>query len=80
MIVYPNPTSGQLNIRLEGNKKSLTEEIDLFDVSGSLIKRIKLNNDSFEVNVSLEDISTGVYFLHLHFSDGSTFNKKIIKK
>lgn len=49
-----NPVSGELNFG-----KPLVEELQLFDITGKLTKKIKAG----ETRVNLEALNTGIYFL-----------------
>jgi len=67
--VYPNPTSGILNI--QGNNKELTAVI--FDILGK-----KIMSQSFFNEVDLSQLETGIYIIRI--SDGqNSFSQKIIK-
>jgi hypothetical protein len=67
--VYPNPTSGLIQIK-ENNQQVLVKAISVFDLSGRLILTTK---NASEVNLS--QFNTGVYSLHI-----LTENGKIVKQ
>jgi len=68
--IYPNPTTGQLNIETERR----FSEIKVFDVAGNL-----LLDRSFSNEIDLEGIVSGIYLLELQDKDG-IYRKKIIKE
>jgi len=58
--MFPNPTSGKINISLAGPAGSL--EIKLADMNGRIIKNEKMNNaNSYQLNVA--DLAAGMYFV-----------------
>ncbi len=76
VVVYPNPTSGDVTIKI--NNYSGFLEIQLFDLNGRLI--LEKNSDSFSIEeqVSLKGISSGIYILKLKGQNISTSKKLIV--
>lgn len=73
-IVYPNPTSGIVAIRIKDSFSQAYRGI-LFDVSGRLINSIDLNSDSsFELTIA----EPGIYFLQLKDNQGNSSTQKIV--
>ena len=70
-IIYPNPTSTLLNIQTEANAT-----YQLYDISGKLILKGKVNNQIKAIDLSV--ISNGLYFLKLTIANKNT-TTKIIK-
>lgn len=69
--IYPNPTSGSLNI------KSASIEIDeiiILDVTGKIVKSM-----AFEKTIDVSNLSRGVFFIKLIAGD-RTITKKFIKQ
>ena len=52
MNVYPNPTTGELNLDVNG-------QVDIYNVAGTLVKSVQTLNN--KINVS--DLSEGIYFI-----------------
>ena len=78
IAVYPNPAlGGQLiHVRLpEGLQLSF--EIRIMDAKGAFIKSISVVNQSYS-NLQL-DLSSGLYFLQILFSDGAEESSQIQK-
>lgn len=74
--IYPNPTTGDVNIHA-GNMKQLI----LYDYTGRLIyseKNIAL--DEKKLSLKKLNLSPGIYFLQVAFSNNTTATKKIIFK
>ena len=71
--IYPNPANSFFVIRCPLPVK----EIEIFDVSGKLIKEITFS--SKEPKISLKGIKTGVYLLKIK-TENKEFTKKLIIK
>ncbi|MBD3638108.1 MAG: T9SS type A sorting domain-containing protein [Crocinitomicaceae bacterium] len=78
--VYPNPANEAVNvyISLSGSENTV---INVLDISGKVIKTINLGTVEGErtITVSLDEISTGVYFIEL-VNDNNKQVKKFVKK
>jgi len=68
--IYPNPATDILKIKLLKNEKS---KIEIYDISGRLVKQMDANSDNIELNVS--SLTKGSYLLSI-----STNSQKITKK
>jgi hypothetical protein len=67
--VYPNPSNGQFNIKVDQ-----TVNMQVFDITGKIINSQIVNGSS-----SLQLNNTGVYFLKFSNSEGSTTLRVIVK-
>lgn len=76
--VYPNPTSGDLNIDL-GNIDYNFSEIQLVDLTGRVVTKISVNEQVKLYNVSTSSLSNGIYNVKIMGKDGS-LTKRIIKQ
>jgi len=77
--VYPNPTKDNVTISL--NLKSeitMVSEIKLYNTNGVAVKTIP-NQNKATYNLDLSNVSSGIYFIHFHLSNGSHITKSIIK-
>jgi len=74
--IYPNPTNNSLTVLslVDLNKVS----IDIFDINGRLIKSINFNDFGFEKSISIEELSTGIYFFKF-ISNRDNITKRILK-
>ncbi|CAG5084255.1 T9SS type A sorting domain-containing protein [Parvicella tangerina] len=70
LSVYPNPTTGIVNIDIPSSE---LESVKLFDLSGKLVKQTKLSR------LDISNLSEGTYFLEIISSKGIT-NKTITKE
>lgn len=76
MKVYPNPTEGELQLKVsDSNLTNLTYQ--LFDVNGKNLASQKINQE--ETAISLKYLNKGVYFLAVLMQNKQIKNFKIIK-
>ena len=76
-IVYPNPTAGQTKLVFESpDFENLS--FRLFDINGVLLKDQKV--ESRETEISLENLSSSVYFLKVIKNNLEVKVFKIVKK
>jgi len=77
LIVYPNPTSGEINLALQASSDSKAM-LSLFDLSGKALysKSVTLNTENTLVKLP-SSISPGIYFLSV--KTGSTASASFIK-
>ena len=78
LSVYPNPTSGIINIVNPTNISAL--KVEVLDMNGRvvLVENKALNNAT-EASVSLEKLNTGVYTLRVYNNEGQK-NFKVVKQ
>jgi hypothetical protein len=72
--IFPNPTLNYINI--QGNDLN---EIKIFDISGKLIERKKMNNVN-TTKIDCSGINAGIYFLSITDSKSNIISKKLIIK
>jgi YD repeat-containing protein len=68
MVLYPQPASESLNIRVDLEKPE-PFTIAIFDVQGRMMKQISGSNINIRQNISLSDLPSGNYFLKLSTAD-----------
>ncbi len=72
--VFPNPTSGEVNIKL---RSIGSYDLKLEDALGRLIERKKIeNSDSFKLKIEGD---SGIYFLSIKFQENEPYRIKLIK-
>jgi len=74
IIVYPNPTKGDLFISNNGNIN--LEKVLVFDVSGRLIAQQDISKTYGLKTIHLNSVSNGIYFVNI-YSDRTFITKKI---
>lgn len=69
--IYPNPNKGFANIDLKINKPGIVN-LSICNISGSTIKQIcheYLEADFYTFQISVEDLTSGLYFLKLNYNN-----------
>jgi hypothetical protein len=78
VLVYPNPTKGNLDIEVSGGDEQNTYSYSLFNASGA-----KLLDGNFKgparQPVAMAGLTNGIYFLKVQYAD-KTLTFKIIKE
>ena len=70
--IYPNPTTGVLNI--QKNTTLELNEINIYNLQGKKLLNFSENLDK----INIEDLSSGIYLLQLQ-TDQGLINKQLIK-
>jgi hypothetical protein len=60
MEAYPNPVNSVVTVTINGTMAA-NASVEITDVTGKVIKTVKLNGAKADINVS--DIASGVYFV-----------------
>lgn len=71
-LVYPNPTTGVVNVSFEG-----MQEVSIFNALGQMVKTYKVSSDSTQIDV--RNYPNGVYFVRVGSADAVS-TVRIIKK
>ena len=76
-IVFPNPTSGLLNINVNNNDENL--DLILFSLQGSVLFKDQIDSSkrNYSKEMNLSRYTKGIYFVKL-FNSNQNFVKKII--
>ena len=75
-IIYPNPTTGLINIKSNNNDQLPIEEIILFNTVGqSVMKKSNLANQD-QIQLDISHLPKGLYFINI-LSDKGLNTKKI---
>ncbi len=74
ILVYPNPANDNITIKSLNNISIISFEI--FDFTGKNLGRTSNKSLSAEVNYSINSLSTGIYLIKTHLSNGKIVNTK----
>ncbi|TMM29613.1 T9SS type A sorting domain-containing protein [Polaribacter aestuariivivens] len=79
--LYPNPSSGVINLKFDIEENSSDIAIQLFDVRGRLVSEKKFNNISnrFSEEISYENVSKGLYLVKISNGSKQTTKKLILR-
>ncbi len=76
--VFPNPVQDHLVVDLSNTTQTLNY-LQVTDATGRVLKQIAIANQT-RVEVQLEDLNSGFYFVQLLGADGIFATKKFVKK
>jgi len=74
-LIVPNPNSGTFTLFYDPN---LADEIEILDVLGRLIIKLKLSTELTQLNIIMKHEDRGVFFCRIHSRNGRIANQKII--
>ena len=79
IIVYPNPTTGNVVIALSENIKTTTL-IKVYDMKGQLVASYRTQDGEYQTIIDLTAQPSGLYIFHIESESGETLTKKIVKQ
>jgi hypothetical protein len=74
VLLYPNPTSGELYIKTKTNLSKIT----IYSQTGALVKTIKIQDNSNEAKVNVNDLPKALYIFELQNDSEKTWKKVIV--
>lgn len=77
IIIYPNPTRGQLTIEIIDSENSVTGNLTVFNLRGQIIAKEQMSSNRTSIDISSEP--KGTYILHINIKEETT-TWKIIKE
>lgn len=75
VLIFPNPTDDAVTLKFS-EKSLLCESINIFDLSGKLVKSQSIN--SHDSKIFTKNLENGVYWLQIIFKNHSMTTKKLI--
>lgn len=73
--IYPNPSSGSITI----STKTFLKEVGVYDLNGKLIKTIKNEDTSENVELYISGLQSGIYMLELKNDTDKTWKKVVVE-
>ncbi|MFK7771214.1 MAG: lectin-like protein [Saprospiraceae bacterium] len=74
-VLFPNPTSGNLNIRFDENPEQ-DVLVNIFNLQGQLVKSIDFQKVSFStLNLNVENLNAGTYMLAVKIAGKETLTQ-----
>jgi hypothetical protein len=74
--IYPNPSTGALNLVSKGNNP--IEKVEFYSTSGQLVRQEnKIGSGLY--TISELDLAAGMYIVNVHFNDGLVTKKLMIR-
>ena len=78
MVVFPNPTKGELTLQLAQVLEG-SASVSIMDISGKLIEKQQISATDNTITLSLSHLVSGVYFIQLTTEKGQSSVVKICK-
>lgn len=78
ILLFPNPASH--SITLKNASRLNLDNVQIIDVTGKLIKTMKLNDMELTQDILIEELANGVYFIRVNAINNSTITKRLIKQ
>ena len=75
--LYPNPTSGEVLIRLSDDAPVTLRTLSVYEITGRCLKTIQFSGTIMQLNMS--DFTSGLYLVEIR-SENESIVQKIIKK
>jgi GH18 family chitinase len=69
--VYPNPAVNQVTVEIDNER---VVEIELISITGQSLKKV-----TNSINISLSDVSSGLYFLKVRTESGKLYSVDVVK-
>ena len=76
ILVYPNPTTGELTIN---NEQLIINNIEIFDIYGRKLSHISYPKSHISYLINISHLQAGIYFVKISTEAGETITRKIIK-
>tara|TARA_B100000809_G_scaffold50504_1_gene45580 strand:+ start:201 stop:1364 length:1164 start_codon:yes stop_codon:yes gene_type:complete len=74
--IYPNPTSGKINIEFGGLIKG---ELTVLSINGEIVIQQKIQGKQVEIK-NFENLASGIYIFRIIDNKGNTSNLKVVKE
>jgi len=74
-ILYPNPSTG--NIQITMNNEQIGSTIQIVNINGEIVKQFKIQNSEFKIDLSKQ--AKGIYFVKLISESGVSTQKVVLE-
>ena len=74
VVVYPNPTTGMIQIQ---NSESRIQDVEVYDAYGKLLNAVKVNDNA--TSLDLSGYASGTYFVKIMTENG-VVTKRVVKQ
>jgi hypothetical protein len=81
-LVYPNPTSGKVNIRFNRPVQSGGVYVDVYNINGDFLlhdELARVQQGSVHTLNEIQELDPGLYFVHIRFENKSYVVKVMVK-
>jgi len=74
IVMYPNPTKGEVNIQ-----NASLEKATVYNALGQLVKSFTLNSANTDHSINLSGLPKGIYYVYLISGDAASAKKVIVE-
>ena len=74
VLVYPNPSSSEVFIKSKTN----LSKVMVYSQTGALVKTVKINDNSSEIKVNVNDLPKALYIFELQNDSEKTWKKVLV--
>jgi hypothetical protein len=75
VVIYPNPASNEVFVKTKSN----LSKINIYNQTGSLLKAVKVSDNSNETNIKVNDLPKALYIFEIENDSEKTWKKVILK-
>ncbi len=82
LTIFPNPVMNEANISYQLNQQSENVTVQVFDITGKVVRQFALSNQTRGNNtfsIDCSQMTSGIYMVSVH-AQGQSFNSKFIVK
>lgn len=76
--IYPNPVANNELVNITANY--VVEKVEIFDITGKIVKTIELENATENPSIDISDIQNGAYIFNVYMTNKISFSTRLIKQ
>ena len=77
--LYPNPGTTLVNLKLPQAMRNKIKEVRVFSASGGIVSSLPISYTEEGLNLNIERLANGLYFIRLETSDAKYALKRLVK-
>ncbi|MGM0406535.1 MAG: T9SS type A sorting domain-containing protein [Bacteroidota bacterium] len=78
--IYPNPSNGEFTIEINSPEKNSNYFFKIIDITGLVKEEGKISSENNTLQITMNNINDGIYFLNIYSGQQSNTYKILIKK
>lgn len=81
LTAYPNPVTNQVNLKTAATAANDRVEVQVVNANGIVVLNQAFSlSDLNQTPISVMDLPSGIYFIHLKLANGKTLTQKVVKQ
>ena len=77
VVIFPNPANNIIHIKLGDEKYN---NLELIDISGKMLQSLSIQDDTEVIQMNIENVANGIYWVRLSGNQYSVTKKVVVKK